>query len=144
MDMNISMRDKKLLLMFLGVGIFACGYFFGYRPQMEEAENIQASNVPLQERLNDLLELAENREFYLEETDSINETVDYSAVYGTIQKIVEGDPYKLIEKVAAVIARAILAEYSLVQAVEVTLHKPQAPIDGHFDDVLFVIRRERS
>ena len=39
-----------------------------------------------------------------EETDSINETVDYSAVYGTIQKIVEGDPYKLIEKVAAVIA----------------------------------------
>ena len=58
-----------------------------------------------------------------EETDSINETVDYSAVYGTIQKIVEGDPYKLIEKVAAVIARAILAEYSLVQAVEVTLHK---------------------
>ena len=42
MDMNISMRDKKLLLMFLGVGIFACGYFFGYRPQMEEAENIQA------------------------------------------------------------------------------------------------------
>ncbi|MBC3535666.1 dihydroneopterin aldolase [Megasphaera hominis] len=79
-----------------------------------------------------------------EETDSINETVDYSAVYGTIQKIVEGDPYKLIEKVAAVIARAILAEYSLVQAVEVTLHKPQAPIDGHFDDVLFVIRRERS
>ena len=30
MDMNISMRDKKLLLMFLGVGIFACGYFFGY------------------------------------------------------------------------------------------------------------------
>uniref|UniRef100_UPI00266F361B dihydroneopterin aldolase n=1 Tax=uncultured Megasphaera sp. TaxID=165188 RepID=UPI00266F361B len=42
-----------------------------------------------------------------EETDSINETVDYSAVYGTIQKIVEGDPYKLIEKVSAVIARAI-------------------------------------
>ena len=82
MDMNISMRDKKLLLMFLGVGIFACGYFFGYRPQMEEAENIQASNVPLQERLNDLLELAENREFYLEETDSINAKIDeYTAEF---------------------------------------------------------------
>ena len=60
MDMNISMRDKKILLMFLGLGIFAGGYFFGYRPQMEEAESIQASNVPLQERLNDLLDLAEN------------------------------------------------------------------------------------
>ena len=30
MDMNISMRDKKILLMFLGVGIFAAGYFFGF------------------------------------------------------------------------------------------------------------------
>ena len=60
MDMNISMRDKKILLMFLGLGIFAGGYFFGYRPQMEEAESIQASNVPLQERLNDLLDLAES------------------------------------------------------------------------------------
>lgn len=76
MDMNISMRDKKILLMFLGVGIFAAGYFFGYRPQMEEAESIQASNAPLQERLNDLLKLAENKDFYLEETDSINAKID--------------------------------------------------------------------
>lgn len=76
MDMNISMRDKKILLMFLGVGIFAAGYFFGYRPQMEEAESIQASNAPLQERLNDLIKLAENKDFYLEETDSINAKID--------------------------------------------------------------------
>lgn len=41
-----------------------------------------ASNVPLQERLNDLLELAENREFYLEETDSINAKIDeYTAEF---------------------------------------------------------------
>ena len=43
MDMNISMRDKKILLMFLGVGVFAAGYFFGYRPQMEEAQSMQRS-----------------------------------------------------------------------------------------------------
>lgn len=76
MDMNISMRDKKILLMFLGVGIFAAGYFLGYRPQMDEAESIQASNVPLQDRLNSLLELAENRDFYIEETNSIQEQID--------------------------------------------------------------------
>ena len=29
MDMNISMRDKKILLMFLGLGIFAGGVAFG-------------------------------------------------------------------------------------------------------------------
>lgn len=76
MDMKISMRDKKILLMFLGVGVFAAGYFLGYRPQMEEAESIQAANVPLQDRLDDLLKLAENRDFYIEETNSIQEQID--------------------------------------------------------------------
>ena len=76
MDMNISMRDKKILLMFLGVGVFAAGYFFGYRPQMEEAQNIQASNESLQERLDELLKLAENKDYYLEETESLNAKVD--------------------------------------------------------------------
>ena len=42
--MNISMRDKKLLLMFSGVAVFGLGWFFGYRPQMEEAANIEAAN----------------------------------------------------------------------------------------------------
>lgn len=77
-------------------------------------------------------------------SDSIRDTVDYSAVYTTVQEIVEGKPYKLIEKVAAVIAETVLRTYERIQAVEVTLHKPQAPIDGHFDDVTFVIRRSRS
>lgn len=77
-------------------------------------------------------------------SDSIRDTVDYSAVYTTVQEIVEGKPYKLIEKVAAVIADTVLRTYERIQAVEVTLHKPQAPIDGHFDDVTFVIRRSRS
>lgn len=76
MDMKISMRDKKMLLMFLGVGVFAAGYFLGYRPQMEEAESIQAANVPLQDRLDDLLKLAENKDFYIEETNSIQEQID--------------------------------------------------------------------
>ena len=76
MDMNISMRDKKILLMFLGVGVFAAGYFFGYRPQMEEAQNIQISNESLQERLDELLKLAENKDYYLEETESLNAKVD--------------------------------------------------------------------
>ena len=61
--MNISMRDKKLLLMFSGVAVFGLGWFFGYRPQMEEAANIEATNKPLEERLSNLLELAGNRDF---------------------------------------------------------------------------------
>ena len=62
--MNISMRDKKLLLMFSGVAVFGLGWFFGYRPQMEEAANIEAANKPLEERLSNLMELAKNKDFY--------------------------------------------------------------------------------
>lgn len=74
--MNISMRDKKLLLMFSGVAVFGLGWFFGYRPQMEEAANIEATNKPLEERLSNLLELAGNRNFYISETENAQNKIN--------------------------------------------------------------------
>lgn len=74
--MNISMREKKLLLMFSGVAVFGLGWFFGYRPQMEEAANIEAANKPLEERLSNLLELAGNRDFYISETESAQNKIN--------------------------------------------------------------------
>lgn len=74
--MNISMRDKKLLLMFSGVAVFGLGWFFGYRPQMEEAANIEAANKPLEERLSNLLELAGNRDFYISETENAQNKIN--------------------------------------------------------------------
>lgn len=74
--MNISMRDKKLLLMFSGVAVFGLGWFFGYRPQMEEAANIEAANKPFEERLSNLLELAGNRDFYISETENVQNKIN--------------------------------------------------------------------
>ena len=54
--MNLSMRDKKILLMFIGILVFFVGWFFGYRPQMEMASQIEASNGPLEERLQEFAE----------------------------------------------------------------------------------------
>ncbi|MCI1823757.1 MAG: dihydroneopterin aldolase [Megasphaera sp.] len=76
-------------------------------------------------------------------TDALTDTVDYGAVYGCIKKIVEGKPCKLIEKVAYIIADTILDEFS-PSRVQVTVHKPQAPLDGPFDDVAVVIERSKS
>ena len=80
--MSISTRDKKILLMFSGVAVFAAGYFFGYRPQMSKAEEIETASVPLETRLNELLEMAKNKEFYVEETSKYNQEVsDYVAQF---------------------------------------------------------------
>lgn len=80
--MSISTRDKKILLMFSGVAVFAAGYFFGYRPQMSKAEEIETASVPLETRLNELLEMAKNKEFYEEETSRYNQEVsDYVAQF---------------------------------------------------------------
>ena len=62
MNTKLSMRDKKLLLIFLGIAVFALGYFLVFRPQMAKAEALRAENVPLREKLNELKEIEENKE----------------------------------------------------------------------------------
>ena len=42
------------------------------------------------------------------------------------------------------IAEAAMVAYSLLHAVEVTLHKPHAPIPAVFEDVAVVARRSRK
>lgn len=80
--MNLSMRDKKLLLMFIGILVFFLGWFFGYRPQMEAAAQIEEANAPLEQRLQELLDLAADRDFYVSETASIQEKIsDYTAKF---------------------------------------------------------------
>lgn len=73
--MKVSMRDKKILLMFIGILVFFVGWYFGYRPQMEKADQIEDINGALEEQLQDLLELAENKDFYVSETASIKDKI---------------------------------------------------------------------
>ncbi|MHC1558675.1 dihydroneopterin aldolase [Actinomycetospora sp. C-140] len=76
-------------------------------------------------------------------SDDLADTVDYGALADTAAAVVAGPPRRLIEAVAAEVAVRVLAD-ARVAAVEVTLHKPQAPIAVPFDDVAVVVRRERS
>ncbi len=56
--------------------------------------------------------------------------------------MVAGEPVRLIETLAQRIADVAL-QPERVQAVEVSVHKPQAPITVPFDDVVVTVRRER-
>ena len=73
--MKVSMRDKKILLMFIGILVFFVGWYFGYRPQMEKADQVEAFNGALEEQLQDLLELAADKDFYVSETASIEDKI---------------------------------------------------------------------
>ena len=61
-----------------------------------------------------------------------------------VREIVEGEPLNLIEAVAERIAAAVLSDFPLVEKVEITLHKPEAPIKGLFKDAAVTVERSRA
>ncbi len=76
-------------------------------------------------------------------SDTLHDTVNYARVATRVVERIEGEAYHLIERLAEVIAADLLAD-PLVDAVEVTVHKPQAPVGVPFGDIAVRIRRERG
>ena len=76
------------------------------------------------------------------ESDEVANTVHYGELADRLIAIVTGEPVRLIETLANRLAAACLTD-PRVAAVELTVHKPQAPITHEFTDVSVTIRRER-
>ena len=75
--------------------------------------------------------------------DELAKTIHYGELAEEIVGAVERDPVDLIETVAERIAQLVLA-HEPAQLVEVTVHKPSAPITVPFDDVAVTIERDRT
>lgn len=75
-------------------------------------------------------------------SDNLADTYDYGVLAARAAAIVGGPARDLIETVAAEIADDVMAD-DRVAAVEVTVHKPSAPIPLDFADVAVVARRSR-
>jgi dihydroneopterin aldolase len=75
-------------------------------------------------------------------SDDLADTYDYSALARLATDIVAGPPRNLIESVGGEIADRVMDD-ERVHAVEVVVHKPQAPIPQQFGDVAVVVRRSR-
>jgi len=75
-------------------------------------------------------------------SDDLTDTFDYGVLAKRAADIVAGPPRNLIETVAAEIAEDVMVD-ARVHAVEVVVHKPQAPIPLSFRDVAVVARRSR-
>jgi dihydroneopterin aldolase len=75
-------------------------------------------------------------------TGDLQQTLHYGELAELAAGIVSGEPYDLIESVAGKIAEEVLKDDRL-SAVEVTVHKPSAPIPLTFDDVAVTVHRTR-
>jgi dihydroneopterin aldolase len=75
-------------------------------------------------------------------SDDLRATVHYGEVARDVHDIVTGEPVDLLETLAERIAVACLAR-DAVEEVDVAVHKPQAPIDVPFADVVLRISRRR-
>ncbi|HEV7451934.1 MAG TPA: dihydroneopterin aldolase [Pseudonocardiaceae bacterium] len=76
-------------------------------------------------------------------TDQLSATLDYGVLAQRAARIASGDPCNLIETVAARIAADVLTDHR-VQAAEVTVHKPHAPLPLTFTDVTVTTHRSRE
>lgn len=76
-------------------------------------------------------------------SDDLADTVDYGALAERVADVVAGEPVNLIETLAQRIADVCLDD-ALIREVEVTVHKPEAPMPVPFDDVTVTIRRART
>jgi dihydroneopterin aldolase len=76
-------------------------------------------------------------------SDDLTKTLHYGELAQRAADIVGGPSRDLIETVAGEIAGTVLAD-PRVAAVEVTVHKPSAPIPLTFADVAVTVHRERG
>lgn len=76
--------------------------------------------------------------------DSLAHTVDYERIYRLVEEIVLQNNFYLIERLAYLIACRVLDTYDMVQAVEVTVRKPNPPVGGTCDRAEVYYRTERQ
>jgi 7,8-dihydroneopterin aldolase/epimerase/oxygenase len=76
-------------------------------------------------------------------SDDLADTLDYGAIAQRVIAVVEGEPVALLERLAEMICEAVLVDDRAV-GVDVTVHKPSAPLPVPFDDIAVTIRRTRS
>jgi dihydroneopterin aldolase len=111
--------------------------FFGYHGANPEETNLGQRFV-----VDATLSLDLSR---AEATDSLTDTVSYSAAFKLIRREVEGEPSKLLEHLAGRIASGLLGIDERIGAVRVCVTKPAPPLKGSAaGDVGICIERARA
>lgn len=62
-------------------------------------------------------------------SDTPEQTVNYVALYGVLQRVFTEQRYNLIESCAHALAQALLQEFDLITEVSIEVRKPSVPVD---------------
>lgn len=78
------------------------------------------------------------------ESDNLKHTVNYISVYEIARDIVTNESCRLLESIAAKIAKSILSRFESVREVEVSVRKYNPPIGGVSEFVEVSMLRTRE
>jgi dihydroneopterin aldolase len=110
--------------------------FYGYHGVLEEENRLGQKFIVDAVLHVDLQEACKS--------DDVKDTVNYAEVYEIIQYHATVMKYKLIETLAQNIVNEIFKRHSRVQEIEITIKKPEAPVNGIYDYFGVEIRRSRN
>lgn len=77
------------------------------------------------------------------QADDLSLTADYAALATRLSDVISGEPVALIETLAERLATACLAD-ERIREVEITVHKPHAPVTVPVRDLSVTIRRSSA
>lgn len=130
-EADVAGRDGHRLDRIRLLGVTATGYHGVFEHERREGQTFVADVV---------VHLDTRR---AAATDDLRHTLNYGVLAEQVVTVLAGEPADLVETVAERIAATVLA-HPQVQAVDVAVHKPQAPITVPFGDVVVEVRRDRS
>lgn len=67
--------------------------------------------------------------------DDIEGTVDYGKAFKAIERVIMGKRKYLIEALALEVAKSLCRKFSMITSAEITIRKPNAPVQGILDNV---------
>ena len=74
-------------------------------------------------------------------SDNLSDTINYADLAQIVHNNIVGERVQLIERLAGRIADEIMAAHKAITSIQVTVHKPHAPVALDFDDISVTITR---
>ena len=76
------------------------------------------------------------------DSDNLAQTLDYSKLVNKVAGVVQGEPVDLIETLASRVLDVVWG-FDQANSAEVTIHKPDAPVEFPVADISVTMKRER-